>query len=314
MININNINVLSLFDGISGGNIALQRAGITVKNYYASEIDQYAIKIATKNYPNIIELGDIKTLNVDGLPNIDLLLGGSPCQGFSIAGKRMEFKDERSSLIKYYFNILEKLKPKYFLLENVYMSDKCEQYISDRLNIQPIKINSSIFSAQNRPRNYWTNIPQTKLITDENILLKDILINKVSSKYKLSDKMQAKLVKRGEGSVRYSLYNYNKAYRIMDINKKCVCLDTAQGGGRTPYVEINQDGTVRTDYTLKDTHIKHGARKLTPIECERLQTLPDNYTKSVSDSQRYKMIGNGWTIDVISYLLSNINILHSKSN
>lgn len=317
------MKVLSLFDGISCGQIALEKAGIEVEDYYASEIDSYAIKIAKKNYPKTIQIGNVTKIDYTRLPVIDLLIGGSPCQGFSIAGKRLEFKDERSSLIKCYFEALEILKPKYFLLENVYMSNICEDYITEKLGVKPIKINSELLSAQNRPRIYWTNIPDIEIPKDKGILLKDILLDQVPEKYNLSEEMTKKLVKRGEGSVEYSLGSYNKAYRVIDIYKKSVCLDTAGGGGRTPYVKINKNGTLKkkqekASFLTAGSHsggnhsdmdlliIDGKVRRYTPLECERLQTLPDNYTEGISDTQRYKSIGNGWTVDIIAHIFSYI--------
>ena len=171
----NGINVLSLFDGLSCGNIALEKAGIKVNNYYASEIDKWAIKIANKNYPNIIQLGDVTKFDETKLPKIDLLIGGSPCQGFSFAGKQLNFDDPRSKLFFVYVYMLKQLKPKYFLLENVRMSKQSQDVISEHLGVQPIKINSSLVSAQNRVRLYWTNIPNVTQPKDKGLKLKDIL-------------------------------------------------------------------------------------------------------------------------------------------
>lgn len=281
------INVLSLFDGISCGRVALERAEIKVNKYYASEIDDNAIKIAKKNYPDNINIGDVTKIDCNKLDYIDLLIGGSPCQGFSIAGKQLNFNDPRSKLFFDYVRILKEVKPKYFLLENVKMKKEYQDIISEYLGVEPIEINSALVSAQLRPRLYWTNIPGITIPIDKNILLKDIILNKCDSKYNMSEKMKQKLVIRNQANTYMSLKNYNKAYRVMYLERKSVCLDTAGGGGRTPYIIQNNN-----------------IRKLTPLECERLQTLPDNYTSGVSDSQRYKCIGNGWTVDVIAHILS----------
>lgn len=162
------MNVLSLFDGISCGRVALERAGIQVDKYYASEIDKHAMFVSNNNYPDTIQLGDITKIN--SLENIDLLIGGSPCQGFSLAGKQLAFDDPRSKLYFEYERLLEETNPKYWLLENVRMKQEHEDVISSRLGVKPIKINSNKVSAQNRERLYWTNIPVTKDIPNKNIL------------------------------------------------------------------------------------------------------------------------------------------------
>lgn len=166
------MNVLSIFDGMSCGRIALERAGIKVDNYYASEIDKYAIQIAKKNYPDIIHIGDVTKVKANDLPKIDLLIGGSPCQGFSFAGKQLNFEDERSKLFFEFVRLLEECKPKYFLLENVKMKKEYQDIISSYLGVEPIKINSSLVSAQNRERLYWTNIPNIRQPEDKGIFIK----------------------------------------------------------------------------------------------------------------------------------------------
>ncbi len=169
------MKVLSLFDGISCGRLALERAGIPVEKYYASEIDKYAIQIAQKNYPDTIQLGDVTKLNYLELLDVDLVIGGSPCQGFSFAGKQLNFNDPRSKLFFEFVRAVKKIKPKYFLLENVKMKKEFQDIISEQLGVQPIEINSSLVSAQNRKRLYWTNIPNVTIPKDKDILLKDIL-------------------------------------------------------------------------------------------------------------------------------------------
>lgn len=153
------INVLSLFDGISCGQVALERAGIKVNNYFASEIDKHAIKVTQSNYPNTIQIGDVTKVKGADLPKIDLLIGGSPCQGFSFAGKQLNFNDIRSKLFFEFVRLLEETKPKYFLLENVKMKKEYQNIITEYLEVEPITINSNLLSAQNRTRYYWTNIP-----------------------------------------------------------------------------------------------------------------------------------------------------------
>ena len=171
------MNILSLFDGLSGGQIALDRLGIKVDNYYASEIDKYAISVAKHNYPNTIHLGDVQfvTQHTFGSNKIDMLIGGSPCQGFSFAGKQLNFDDDRSKLFFEYVRLLKELKPKYFFLENVVMKKESQDVITDLLGVEPIKINSKSLSAQSRGRLYWTNIPNVTQPSDKGLLLKDIL-------------------------------------------------------------------------------------------------------------------------------------------
>ena len=270
------MNVLSLFDGMSCGQLALQRSGIQVNKYYASEIDKYAIKIAQKNFPNTVQLGDVQNVKTNYVDNIDLLIGGSPCQGFSFAGRQLNFEDPRSKLFFEYVRLLDELKPKYFLLENVKMKKESEDIITKYLGVEPIMINSALVSAQNRQRLYWTNIPRVTQPEDKVILLKHILQDYVDAQYFMNEKQIAGVLKS----------NYRER-KPMDINRKSNCLKV---GGDIKRI-INQDKKWRY---------------LTPIEYERLQTVPDNYTQGVSNTQRYKMLGNGWTIDVIAHILKNI--------
>ena len=169
------MNVLSLFDGMSCGQIALQKSGIQVKKYFAAEIDKYAIKVAKANYPDMVHLGDVRDVSANDLPQIDLLIGGSPCQGFSFAGKQLNFDDPRSKLFWEFVRLLKECKPKYFLLENVKMKQESMDVITEALGVEPIFINSSLVSAQNRQRYYWTNIPMDGLPEDKDIKLRDIL-------------------------------------------------------------------------------------------------------------------------------------------
>lgn len=261
------MNVLSLFDGMACGRIALERCGYNVTNYFASEIDKYAMKVAKANYPDIQHLGDVRSVITDDLPDIDLLIGGSPCQGFSFAGRHLNFEDQRSRLFFEYVRILEETQPRYFLLENVRMSKESERVISEFLDCEPVTINSNLVSAQNRHRLYWTNIPVDGLPDDKGIKLTDIIES---------------------GNV-----DRDKAH--------CIDANYWKGGNLKSYFEKNRRqlvfGQSVDDY-----------RKLSPIECERLQTVPDNYTAHVSNTQRYKMLGNGWTVDVISHILKNMEI------
>lgn len=307
--------VLSLFDGISCGQVALERAGIEVELYLSSEIDKYAIQITQKNYPNTIQLGDIRNINgKDFEGEIDLLMGGSPCQGFSFAGKQLNFEDPRSALFFEFVRILEECKPKWFLLENVVMKKEYQDIISSFLGVELILINSSLVSAQNRKRLYWTNINNVLQPEDKKILLKDILedgsvdrnkslvltrsyysqdpINDYFTKKRKQIVFTDKKYKTKAGIYKFGNFTGYQNDDLLGIEGKSKTV-TAQGG--------NNGGNAGGLY-----FDNIGWRKLTPIECERLQTLPDNYTEGISNTQRYKCIGNGWTVDVIAYILKGI--------
>lgn len=264
------MNVLSLFDGMSCGMIALERAGVTVTEYYASEIDNYATRVSEDNYPNIVRLGDVRNWREWELPRIDLLIAGSPCQGFSFEGNQLGFDDPRSKLFFEFVDILNHYKPRYFLLENVRMKKMHQQVITDILGVEPILINSALVSAQNRVRLYWTNIPVTEKPEDKGILLADIIESGVVDR--------------------------DKSY----------CIDANYGRGTSIkiYKSKHKRQIVFEATPLVDEKLNY--RKLTPLECERLQTVPDNYTASVSNSQRYKMLGNGWTVDVIAHIFNGL--------
>jgi len=268
--------VLSLFDGISCGQIALKKVGIKVDKYYASEIDKDAIKITQKNFPNTLQLGDIKDVNGKDLPNIDLLIGGSPCQGFSFAGKQLNFNDERSKLFFEFVRILKEVKPKYFLLENVKMKKEFKDIITKYLKVKPIEINSADFSAQDRKRLYWTNIPIKKW-KDKGIILKDILEDLPFRELKP-----------------FCFGSWGKKKRIdvlKDINaKKSYTLTTSRSHTNQYYLNKN-----RTKM-----------RFLSLTEAERLQTIPEGYTKGIPSGKRFFVIGNGWTIDVIAHIFESL--------
>jgi DNA (cytosine-5)-methyltransferase 1 len=389
------MNVLSLFDGMSCGQQALDRNGIKVDNYFASEIDKYAITVTMANYPNTKQLGSVVDVDGYSLPKIDLLIGGSPCQSFSFAGKRkgMATKDEQeiltldhylqlksegfefegqSYLFWEYMRLMYECKPKYFLLENVMMGEKWEKILSRAIGVNPIMINSSLLSAQNRQRLYWTNIglepaglfgyPQSTIEQpkDKGILLKDVLESEVDEKYFLSEKMINGFLahnkrhieeknqtgfnwKPTEGNKKAACLRANAALAATDNSvivhntmprssttnaveiKNAVCLtevrteyakrirrETGTNPKRAKEIQERKDGktgAILTSSTIENT-IKHNSkiRRLTPIECERLQTVKDNYTNHVSDSQRYKMLGNGWTVDVIRHILNYMKI------
>jgi DNA-cytosine methyltransferase len=356
------IVVLSLFDGMSCGQIALERLGVKVKAYYASEIDKFAIKVAKKNYPNTIHIGDVCQVRASDLPKIDLLIGGSPCQGFSFAGKQLAFDDPRSRLFFEFLRLKNECNPTFYMLENVPMKKHFEHIISRYLGVAPIEICSSRVSAQKRERLYWTNIanepyglfgfmrcaiPQPK---DRGILLRDVLEPNAPEKYCLSEKMLQYFSNRAA--------NFNKGVvNIRDINGKASCvtasssscdisdnfiaLDTGlkklrdqskarcltvggnSGGAHSDMIIISEIMGNKANTLTPDAYLATGQRnrdeqgravltsicdrrlrRLTPTECERLQTVPDGYTAGVSDTQRYNMLGNGWTVDVIAHILS----------
>lgn len=296
------MNVLSLFDGMSCGQIALNRCGIEYENYYASEIDKYAIIVAQKNFPKTIHVGDVRAISASQLLKIDLLIGGSPCQGFSFAGKGLNFEDERSKLFFEYVRLLKECNPKYFLLENVKMKKEYEQVINKILGCQPIRLNSALVSAQNRQRLYWTNIPVNRLPIDKGIMLKDIIESGKVDRDK-SYCIDACYYKGG------SLKNYlEKARRqiVMHQSEKILMVTQLSRGFNKGNVFTDKSPTISSNSWQHNNHLTDGnfIRMLSPIECERLQTVPDNYTNHVSNTQRYKMLGNGWTIDIICHIFS----------
>lgn len=374
------MNVLSLFDGMSCGQIALNKAGVKYNTYYASEIDKYAIEVAQANYPHTIQLGDVTTL-MKGIPagqkvykgmmlemvshKIDLILAGSPCQGFSVAGKQLNFDDPRSKLFFEFVRIKDAIdlrrgvlgkKPVKFILENVPMKQESQDIITKYLGVKPVMINSSLFSAQNRKRLYWTNISFDIPTDDRGIILQDILEDGIANEamtnkegkshcitaryngavwWNSIQRRQRTMVQVGEAD---NIKGFDSIKRIYSPNGKAPTLTTMQGGHREPKVAIGRivnrrldENGVRKDSQLelplstqleisdsdksnclttvnKDNVVVEGMqwRKLTPLECERLQTVPDNYTNHVSNSQRYKMLGNGWTVDVVSHIMKGL--------
>jgi DNA (cytosine-5)-methyltransferase 3A len=420
------MKVLSLFDGMSCTQIALKNLGIKVDTYYASEIDKYGIQIAQKNFPDTIQLGDVKDIKGKDLPEIDLIVAGSPCQGFSFAGKQLAFDDPRSALFFEFVRILKEVKPKYFLLENVRMKKEFQAVISEQVSniypectngglfgIEPILINSALVSAQNRNRLYWTNIPGIEQPDDLGIVLRDVLEYEPEEFTKMSDNFLKRngerncmiddtkekahsfsamdYVKNGrqgnylacdnEGKPTYNtpkqvgtakeINGHDILKRVYSENGKSPTLNSMGGGNREPKVavkggairgrayddkgkrldkngksvanktkqmlEVRKDNksnaitTVQKDSIAvskirnKSKTVRSGGRlsydrhewdsvdelhwrKLTPLECERLQTVPDNYTEGVSNTQRYKMLGNGFTVRVIEHILKNMEV------
>lgn len=383
------MKVLSLFDGISAGQLALQRAGIAVDAYYASEVDKYAISVTQKNFPDTIQLGDVTKWREWDIPwgEIDLVIGGSPCQGFSFAGKQLNFDDPRSALFFVFVDICHRVaddNPKMrFMLENVRMKKEYQDVISGYFGVQPIPINSSLVSAQNRYRLYWTNIPNVTQPEDKGILLRDIILDDIDSKHYLSEKAVDK-IKKHNNKITVDLKNPDKSgtihagyykmggrdqqyvieekyylsqeaidymgrlrngkprweYHKNNLDGKAACLTANMHKGvpygvlRIPeatkkgYVEVQPNEGV--DLTFPNSKTRRGRsmkeksncltaanydycwyngftfRKLTPIECERLQTFPDNWTEGISDTQRYKALGNSWTVDVVAHIFKNL--------
>lgn len=310
------MNVLSLFDGISCGRVALERAGITVEKYYASEIDTHAMKISGKNYPDIIQLGDIKNWrewDID-FKSIDILFAGFPCQAWSLIGKQGGDTDPRGELVHHLIGVWKKIKrynPKLiFLFENVKMKKGFVEYINQLFECKPILINSNLVSAQNRERYYWTNIAEVTQPENKNVFIEDILEDPTKIP-----------VTKNHGNLIYKPYKS----QCLDANywkgadnhaQRTGCIEVGHAvinghdflkrvygiGGKAPTLTAVCGGNQERKIAVDASHW----RKLTPIECERLQTLEDNYTEGISNSQRYKCIGNGWTVDVIAHILSFI--------
>lgn len=302
------MNVLSLFDGVSCGRIALERTGIEVNNYYSSEIDKYAIKVADKNYPQDSDkrLGDVtkwQDWNIDW-SNIDLVTGGFPCQAWSVAGTQQGDKDERGMLFWTMLDIMKKVLEHNpgakFLIENVKMKKEFEEYITLHTTqalgtVYKHLIDSALVSAQNRQRFYWTNIEGIKQPEDKGILLRDILdftVNNVLSQAEYD------YMCRSESTTK----DVPRLNRAKGVDEKANTLTRSLHKG-VPHGVIKYRPCELREYKQDGLYY----RKLTPLECERLQTLPDNYTEGVSNTQRYKMIGNGWTVDVVAHIFKGIN-------
>ncbi len=388
------MNVLSLFDGMSCGQIALDQLGVKVDNYYASEIDKYAIKVTQKNYPNTKQIGSVTEVKGKDLPKIDLIICGSPCQGFSFAGKQLNFNDPRSALFFQFVRLLRECKPKYFLLENVRMKKEYQEIISEYLGVEPVMINSALVSAQNRVRLYWTNIAGIEQPKDKGIVLKNILEDVVNDEYNAGQhlldgykggdqlnpnyKSQANTIHRDKtatlcaGTHGYSNGYVERPCELKEFNQDSTChhaatatdikgnelikrvyaktgksptLNACTGGNREPkvlkdnvlivpeatkkgFTEIQDgdcfDATYINSKTRRGRNMKYKSncltatnydymkyehptyRKLTPLECEKLQTVPDKYTAGVSNTQRYKLLGNGFTVDVIKHILQEM--------
>ena len=272
------MNVLSLFDGISCGQIALERAGIKVDKYYASEIQPNAIKVTQHNFPDTIQLGDVRNIKAANLPKIDLIIGGSPCQSFSIAGDGTGFNG-KSGLFYEYLRILKEVKPTYFLLENVKMKKEWRDEITKELNVMPILINSNLVSAQDRERLYWTNIPNISQPEDRNIFLHDIV--------EQENRVWLPMLPWTQ-KVWGTKKKIDTLRKISD--RKSFCLTTNKSHPKNYY--LSPDKTRLT--------------KLTSKEAEILQTIPEGYTSCITEGAAFSALGNGWTVDVIAHILAGI--------
>ena len=268
------MKVLSLFDGISCGMVALARAGIPVERYVAYEIDKHAIQVSRKNYPQIEQCGDVITADFAQYKGFDLLIGGSPCQGFSYLGKQLNFSDERSRLFFEYIRALKDVKPKYFLLENVKMKQEYQDIISEALGTSPIVINSDLVSAQRRVRYYWTNIPDVKQPKDREINLQSIL----ESGY--ADREKSLCLLESENRLHISSENLYRRYKAKSLGQVV--------------------------FFSKDLDPTKGVRMLTQVELEKLQTLPVGYTQPLKRNDAAGLIGNGWTVDVVAHILKGL--------
>jgi DNA (cytosine-5)-methyltransferase 3A len=284
-------NVVGLFDGLSAGQQALKEEGFVVGSYTASEIDVHAIAIANYNFPKMINLGDVLDVKSEQLGKVDLLMGGSPCQSFSVLGTRKGFEG-KSGLFSEFLRVKEETNPTYWLYENVVMRNSWREIISEALGVKPFKINSALVSGQNRNRYYWTNIPVTSLPKDKGISMEDVLepLDEVDPKHFLSERGVMRIVEK----------QINVGKVLMSVKAKCLFASYHKG------------------YTSREAQIVYYAddislmRKLTPKEFERLQTFPDDYSrvlfkgKVISDTQRYRALGNSWTVGIIRHLLSYI--------
>ena len=278
------MNILSLFDGISCGQIALNKANIPYDNYYASEIKPHAIKCTLDNYPNTIQLGNILNLKGSDLPKIDLFIGGSPCKGISRLNKNQEgLEHSESRLFWEYIRLLDEVKPKYYLLENTHGNKEATNTITETLGIKPISINSKLVSAQNRPRYYWTNIPDIKQPLDKGITTNDIF----DYSGVLADECRVKWLNSESG--KKSIKN---GYTKVNPYPKSGCL-TALGHKKWNENYLYRDGVYRY---------------LSQTELEKLQTLPVGYTKILSYDEAYDCTGDGWTVDVIAHIFKNIEL------
>jgi site-specific DNA-cytosine methylase len=285
MENTKKINVLSLFDGMSCGQIALNKVGIEYENYFASEIKPHAIQVTQHNYPNTVQVGDITKLNGKDLPKIDLLIGGSPCQDFSRANRKQEgLEGEKSGLFWEYIRLLKETNPTYFLLENVRMKQEWQDIISEELGVKPVRINSSLVSGAMRDRFYWTNIPMDGLPQDKGILLSDIIDTGFTEREKCLCLLES-----------YS--------RPMKTPSKIARRYFKYGFWQVIFKDEETYKRLKEDYELAT---QEDVRYLNKEEMERAQTVPVGYTELLSRNDAACLLGDGWTVDVIVHIFEGL--------
>lgn len=288
------MKVISMFDGIACGLVALKNLGIEIDEYYAYEIDKDAIKIANKNHSEIIQCGNVLAADFQQYQNIDLLLGGSPCQDLSIVKNRDRsgLNGKKSSLFWCYKEALDIVKPRYFLFENVGNMRECDKsIITAALGVEPIKINTSLFLPQNRERLYWTNLPLLPLPTATEQKFSDLMEPAAAEKYYYNKPFRMETHTDKNVIAILDLNTHEALKRVYNPNGIIGCLTCVSGGYQEKKV-----------YDMAANRV----RKLTPIEYERLQGLPDNYTEGLSNSKRYTVCGNGWSIPVIEHILKGL--------
>ena len=293
-------NVLSLFDGIGAGLLALKRAGFKVNNYYASEVDPSAMTVALFNHPEIQHIGDVEKVSGYDFPNIDLLIGGSPCTNLSSMGNRKGLEGDESRLFYEYLRILKECKPKYFLLENVASMAQSERdIITALLEVQPIFINSALVSAQTRKRLYWTNIPNVQPPIDKNISFTDILEGGFTNQNKSHALLTNKLPLTESGLARFC---FKSTGQLIFKEKYFAELDKQTKVDR--FSNMSKLGLTKPCF---DTRYRNGVfRNITITEAEALQTLPRDYTAGISMCNRFKAVGNSFTTDIIAHILKQI--------
>jgi DNA (cytosine-5)-methyltransferase 3A len=292
------MNVLSLFDGISCGQLALKRAGIMVEKYYSSEIDKHAIKVTQQNFPNTIQLGSVAEITKNDVDKIDILIGGSPCQSFSRSGDGSGF-DGKSGLFWEYVRLLKELQPTYFLLENVVMKKEWEKIISNALGVNPVLIDSKLVSAQKRQRLYWTNIKNITQPDDKNIHIFDVLTGEhehICEHEVIMDKVENSFIVKNATKKGYLIASNGDTINFEHPKSKT-------RRGRVATAKTNTLNTSPNYAVVKDGNIL----KLNISEYEQLQNLPVGYTTGISDNKRKHAIGNGWTVDIVAHIFSFIN-------
>ncbi len=291
------MKVLSLFDGISCGLVALERAGIPVERYVAYEIEENAIKVSLDNYPFIEQKGDVTKADFSEFRGFDMLIAGSPCQGFSKAGKQLNFNDPRSKLFFEFVRALQEVKPKYFLLENVAMKKEYEDIITEILGVEPIRIESSLVSGALRSRIYWTNIPNIEQPKDKRITYQSVLDSGIAEKEK------AYCLKLCRGNAR----DYFKKHQTNIVFEPSKDGEYTVQNGKIEIVFKKSPNKTPFVFDVDVPDGKYNIRPTNRNETERLQTLPDNYTKAVSEPKASDLIGNGWTVDVVAHIFTHIH-------